>query len=101
MSIVLPGELDWVLDLLGFEWPNLDEDLIMQAAQEWLDFGQAARDYQEEGNRAAEYVRQAHGVRPRMPSSSTGASSPRMASVSVASVSATWTVSPARAMCWG
>lgn len=61
MSIVLPGELDWVLDLLGFEWPNLDEDLIMQAAQEWLDFGQAARDYQEQGNRAAELVRQAHG----------------------------------------
>jgi len=33
MALTLPGELVWVLDLLGFEWPRLDEDAINQAAQ--------------------------------------------------------------------
>ncbi|MFD7297875.1 hypothetical protein ACFV9W_31715 [Streptomyces sp. NPDC059897] len=60
MSIMLPGELDWVLDLLGFEWPNIDEDLLFQAAQEWRDFGQAVSEYQEQGNAAASLVMSAH-----------------------------------------
>ncbi|MFI5657862.1 hypothetical protein [Streptomyces sp. NPDC051684] len=60
MSIMLPGELDWVLDLLGFEWPNIDEDLLYQAAQEWRDFGQAVSEYQEQGNTAASLVMSAH-----------------------------------------
>ncbi|MGD6742859.1 hypothetical protein ACOKM3_13555 [Streptomyces sp. BH106] len=60
MSIMLPGELDWVLDLLGFEWPNIDEDLLYQAAQEWRDFGQAVSEYQEQGNAAASLVMSAH-----------------------------------------
>ncbi|WP_456115205.1 WXG100-like domain-containing protein [Streptomyces endophyticus] len=57
---MLPGELDWVLDLLGFEWPNIDEDLLNQAAQEWRDFGQAVAEYQEQGNAAASLVMSAH-----------------------------------------
>ncbi|MGW2344683.1 WXG100-like domain-containing protein [Streptomyces sp. NPDC001661] len=57
---MLPGELDWVLDLLGFEWPNIDEDLLFQAAQEWRDFGQAVSEYQEQGNAAASLVMSAH-----------------------------------------
>ncbi|GAA2170639.1 hypothetical protein GCM10009846_01740 [Agrococcus versicolor] len=32
MALTIPGELAWVLDLLGFEWPQLDEDAIHQAA---------------------------------------------------------------------
>lgn len=32
MAMTIPGELAWVLDLLGFEWPQLDEDAIRQAA---------------------------------------------------------------------
>ncbi|MFC7431515.1 MULTISPECIES: hypothetical protein [unclassified Agrococcus] len=32
MAMTIPGELAWVLDLLGFEWPQLDEDAINQAA---------------------------------------------------------------------
>ncbi|MGP3774634.1 WXG100-like domain-containing protein [Streptomyces sp. SDT5-1] len=57
---MLPGELDWVLDLLGFEWPNIDEDLLFQAAQEWRDFAQAVSEYQEQGNTAASLVVSAH-----------------------------------------
>ena len=26
MGVVLPGALAWVLDMIGIEWPNLDED---------------------------------------------------------------------------
>lgn len=33
MGITIPGELDYVLDLLGYEWPNLDEDAIRDAAE--------------------------------------------------------------------
>lgn len=32
MSIMLPGDLAWVLNLLGFAWPNVDEDQLRAAA---------------------------------------------------------------------
>ena len=33
MGMTVPGELDFVLDLLGYEWPNVDEDAVRDAAQ--------------------------------------------------------------------
>ncbi len=33
MGMTIPGELDFVLDLLGYEWPNVDEDAVRDAAQ--------------------------------------------------------------------
>jgi uncharacterized protein YukE len=41
MSVVLPSELAWVLNLLGFNWPNIDEDELRAAAA--TDRGLAAR----------------------------------------------------------
>lgn len=32
VSVMLPGDLAWVLDLLGFDWPNVDEDRLRAAA---------------------------------------------------------------------
>lgn len=32
MGITIPGELDHLLDLLGYEWPNIDEDAVREAA---------------------------------------------------------------------
>lgn len=32
MGITIPGELDFALDLLGYEWPNIDEDAVRDAA---------------------------------------------------------------------
>jgi hypothetical protein len=32
MSVVLPEDLAWVLNLLGFNWPNIDEDELRAAA---------------------------------------------------------------------
>jgi hypothetical protein len=37
MSIVLPGELSWVLNMLGFQWPNVDEDKFREMAGDFRD----------------------------------------------------------------
>lgn len=34
MGITLPGEVAWVLDLLGVEWPNIDEDELRSIAED-------------------------------------------------------------------
>ena len=34
VSIMLPGDLAWVLDMLGFNWPNVDEDQLRAAASD-------------------------------------------------------------------
>lgn len=32
MSVMLPGDLAWVLNLVGFNWPNIDEDKLRACA---------------------------------------------------------------------
>lgn len=39
MSLTLPGELVWVLDLLGYNWPEADEQALHQVAETWRGFG--------------------------------------------------------------
>ena len=39
MSLTLPSELAWVLNMLGFMWPEADEDKLRTSAQAWRDFG--------------------------------------------------------------
>lgn len=39
MSVTLPDELTWVLNILGFMWPEADEDKLRACAQAWRDFG--------------------------------------------------------------
>ncbi|HEY3867375.1 MAG TPA: hypothetical protein VGM10_03465 [Actinocrinis sp.] len=34
MAIMLPSELSWVLNMLGFNWPNIDEDQLRDAASD-------------------------------------------------------------------
>jgi hypothetical protein len=34
MGVVLPSEVAWVLDLIGINWPNIDEDELKSAAEE-------------------------------------------------------------------
>ncbi|WP_425828844.1 hypothetical protein [Streptomyces fractus] len=60
MAIMLPTEVDWVLDLLDFKWPNIDEDKLHEAAQLWREFGQAAAEYATQGESAARAVAGAH-----------------------------------------
>jgi hypothetical protein len=32
VSVMLPSDLAWVLNMLGFSWPNIDEDQLRAAA---------------------------------------------------------------------
>jgi hypothetical protein len=34
VGLVLPGALTWVLDMVGVDWPNIDEDQLRSAADE-------------------------------------------------------------------
>jgi hypothetical protein len=38
MSLMLPGEVAWILDMLGYDWPEADESRIMDAASAWRTF---------------------------------------------------------------
>ncbi|MFG2223469.1 hypothetical protein [Streptomyces sp. NPDC048644] len=59
-TIMLPVEVDWVLDLLGFQWPNVDEDKMRDAAEAWSSFAAAVRQYQQQGATAANAVQGAN-----------------------------------------
>ncbi|MGY0491371.1 WXG100-like domain-containing protein [Streptomyces sp. WG-D5] len=56
IDIKLPNELDWLLDILGFQWPNIDIDTMMEAAQEWTEFGSTVQQFAQDGNAAAAAV---------------------------------------------
>jgi hypothetical protein len=38
MSVMLPGDLAFVLNLIGFNWPQADEDKLRQSAQHWREY---------------------------------------------------------------
>ncbi|MFD7107746.1 WXG100-like domain-containing protein [Streptomyces celluloflavus] len=57
---MLPKEVDWILDLLGFNWPDADEDKMWEAAEGWSAFATAVRQYQADGIAAANAVRGAN-----------------------------------------
>ncbi|MCL6300163.1 WXG100-like domain-containing protein [Streptomyces kronopolitis] len=60
MSVTLPNEVDWILDLLGFQWPNVDEDKMRDAAEAWSSFAASVRTHQQDGNTASNAVRGAN-----------------------------------------
>uniref|UniRef100_J2K431 PE-PGRS family protein n=2 Tax=Streptomyces auratus AGR0001 TaxID=1160718 RepID=J2K431_9ACTN len=59
-TIMLPVEVDWVLDLLGFQWPNIDEDKMRDAAEAWSSFAASVRAAQQQGESATQAVRGAN-----------------------------------------
>ncbi|GAA1370519.1 WXG100-like domain-containing protein [Streptomyces beijiangensis] len=60
MSLMLPGEIAWVLGLLGYEWPEADEDKIVQTADAWRAFGAEVGRLEEAGMTAAGAIRAAN-----------------------------------------
>ncbi|MFD8565978.1 PE-PGRS family protein [Streptomyces sp. NPDC059639] len=56
MALMLPSEIEWVLDLLGYSWPDANEDKIHEAAQAWREFAEAVRQAQGTGTGAAQTV---------------------------------------------
>ncbi|WP_067035234.1 WXG100-like domain-containing protein [Streptomyces dysideae] len=56
MSLTLPSELVWVLDLLGYTWPEVDEEALHKVAEAWRAFGEELEEIQVEGERLARTV---------------------------------------------
>ncbi|HEY1095059.1 MAG TPA: hypothetical protein VGE61_10175 [Glycomyces sp.] len=53
MALMLPSELASLLGILGFDWPESNEDALMEVGQAWLDFGQELGDIAEEATGGA------------------------------------------------
>ncbi|MFH9421024.1 toxin glutamine deamidase domain-containing protein [Streptomyces sp. NPDC017529] len=53
---MLPDPLEWVLDMLGFNWPHADEDKLIECAQVWRQFAAEVSGHQARGNSAASNV---------------------------------------------
>ncbi|MER5937484.1 PE-PGRS family protein [Streptomyces sp. NPDC001928] len=56
MSLTLPGELVWVLDLLGYSWPEADEEALHHVAETWRSFGEELEKVQSQGEGFARTV---------------------------------------------
>ncbi|KUL37386.1 PE-PGRS family protein [Streptomyces sp. NRRL F-4489] len=56
MSLQLPGELVWILNLLGYDWPDADEDKLHECATAWRNFAQSVEQTQSQGTSAANQV---------------------------------------------
>ncbi|EXU86931.1 hypothetical protein [Streptomyces noursei] len=56
MSLTLPSEVSWVLNLLGYNWPGADEDALHECAQIWRNFAESVNQAQEQGSLAANQV---------------------------------------------
>lgn len=37
--MMLPDELEWALEMLGYKWPTADEDKLRDSAALWRKFG--------------------------------------------------------------
>ncbi|WP_067068768.1 CdiA C-terminal domain-containing protein [Carbonactinospora thermoautotrophica] len=53
---MLPGELVFVLDLLGFTWPQADEDKLEDCARAWRDFADEVEHVLADADRVARAV---------------------------------------------
>lgn len=53
---MLPGEVTWVLDLLGYSWPDADEDKLFESATIWRDFANQVNETLSQGTAAANEV---------------------------------------------
>ncbi|MER7492538.1 nucleic acid/nucleotide deaminase domain-containing protein [Streptomyces pharetrae] len=56
MGKKLPDELVEVLDLVGVEWPNIDEDEVRVSAKDYRDLAEGIRDVIAEGNKACAHI---------------------------------------------
>nr|WP_257019525.1 toxin glutamine deamidase domain-containing protein [Streptomyces sp. TLI_235] len=57
---MLPDGLEWVLEMLGFDWPKADEDKLRECAQVWRDFADQVDELNYQALSAANSVRSAN-----------------------------------------
>ncbi|MFJ1751847.1 toxin glutamine deamidase domain-containing protein [Kitasatospora sp. NPDC088134] len=58
--MMLPDGLEWVLEMLGFDWPKADEDKLRECAQVWRDFADQVDEINYQALSAASSVRSAN-----------------------------------------
>lgn len=57
MGVTLPGEVSWLLNQLGFDWPNTDEGDIFAKGGDWQSFaGSAAQTASGSGDALAQVM---------------------------------------------
>ncbi|MEU6578360.1 toxin glutamine deamidase domain-containing protein [Streptomyces sp. NPDC046805] len=54
--MMLPDELEWVLEMLGYRWPTADEDKLREAAALWRKFGDDVTELHTAANGSARKV---------------------------------------------
>ena len=54
--MMLPNELEWVLEMLGYNWPTADEDKLRDSATLWRKFGDDAAELHTRANTSARQV---------------------------------------------
>uniref|UniRef100_A0AAU1IA44 Toxin glutamine deamidase domain-containing protein n=1 Tax=Streptomyces sp. NBC_00180 TaxID=2903632 RepID=A0AAU1IA44_9ACTN len=54
--MMLPDELEWVLQMLGYNWPTADEDKLRDSAALWRKFGEDVTDLHTKANTSARTV---------------------------------------------
>ncbi|MCX4457250.1 toxin glutamine deamidase domain-containing protein [Streptomyces sp. NBC_01728] len=54
--MMLPDELEWVLEMLGYNWPTADEDKLRDSAALWRKFGDDVTALHEAANASARQV---------------------------------------------
>ncbi|MFJ1705053.1 toxin glutamine deamidase domain-containing protein [Kitasatospora sp. NPDC088346] len=57
---MLPDSVEWVLEMLGFDWPKADEDKLRECAQVWRDFADQVDELNYRALNAANTVRSAN-----------------------------------------
>ncbi|MEV6741658.1 toxin glutamine deamidase domain-containing protein [Streptomyces sp. NPDC051104] len=56
VSMMLPDELEWVLEMLGYRWPTADEDKLKECAALWRKFGDDVTELHTAANASARQV---------------------------------------------
>ncbi|MFH8552675.1 PE-PGRS family protein [Streptomyces celluloflavus] len=56
VALTLPSEVVWVLDLLGYTWPEADEEKLIECGQAWLEFASQVGQTENRGSSAAQAV---------------------------------------------
>ncbi|MFD7232138.1 nucleic acid/nucleotide deaminase domain-containing protein [Streptomyces sp. NPDC059881] len=56
MGMTLPDDLVEVLDLVGVDWPRIDEDEVKSSAKDYRNLAEGIRDAVKEGNNACSHI---------------------------------------------
>ncbi len=57
MSVMLPGDLVFVLNLIGFNWPTADEDKLRESARHWREYASELQAVMTDVNQIVEQVK--------------------------------------------